>query len=336
MRHEDGLNNAQKAAVLLISLGPDVAANVYKFLREDEIERLTLEIASVRRVEGDSRSTVLQEFHELALAEQYISQGGIDYAREVLQKALGAERALEIVERLTSSLQVRPFEFARKAHPGQILNFLQGEHPQTIALVLSYLEPAQSSAILAELAPPLRLTVARRIATMDMTTPEVVNSVERILENKLASTTTLDTLSVGGVDAIVKILNGVDRQTEKSILESLEVSDPELAEDIKKRMFIFEDIVQLDDRSIQRMIRDVEQSDLQLALRTASDEVKEAIFRNMSKRMAETMQQDMEFAGPVRLRDVEEAQQRIVAQIRRLDEMGEIVLSRGGGDDVIV
>ncbi len=336
MRREVDIKNAQKAAVLMISLGPEVAASIYKFLREDEIERLTLEIASIRRVDRSNRTGVLQEFHELAVAEQYISQGGIDYAREILQKALGTERAIEIVERLTSSLQVRPFEFARKAPPAQILSFIQGEHPQTIALVLSYLEPAQASAILGELPAHVRYDVARRIATMEVTSPEVVGSIERILENKLASTTAVDALSVGGLDAIVKILNGVDRATEKSIMESLELSDPVLAENIKKRMFIFEDIVLLDDRSIQRMIRDVEQADLQLALRTASEEVKDVIYRNMSKRMVETMKQDMEFAGPVRLRDVEEAQQRIVAQIRRLDDLGEIVVGRGGGDDVLV
>lgn len=336
MRRTDELTNRQKAAILLISMGPEVASGVYKHLREDEIENLTLEIASVRRVDTVERTTILQEFHELAVAEEYIAQGGIEYAREILQKALGSEKALAIIDRLTSSLQVRPFEFARKASPTQILNFIQNEHPQTIALVLSYLDPPQSSAILAELPTTIRYEVARRIATMDATSPEVVSSVERVLENKLASTTLLDSMAVGGLDAIVQILNNVDRATERSILESLEVTDPELAEEIKKRMFVFEDIVMLDNRSIQRVIRDIEQADLQLSLRTASEDVQDAIYRNMSKRMAETFKQDAEFAGPVRLRDVEEAQQRIVAQIRRLEEMGEIVVSRGGSDDVLV
>ena len=327
--------NRQKAAILLISLGPEVAAEVYKNLREDEIEKLTLDIAAVRRVESTERLAVLQEFLELAQAEEYMSEGGIDYAREVLQKALGGDRALSIIERLTASLQVRPFESARKATPAQLLSFLQNENPQTIALVLSYLDHQQASAVLSDLPHQMRYDVARRIATMDATSPEVVTSIERALENKLASNV-FESATVGGLDAIVKILNGVDRGTERSIMEGLEVSDPDLAEEIKKRLFVFEDIVLLDNRSIQRVVRDVEQADLQLALRTASEEVQNVIFRNMSRRMVETFKQDMEFLGPVRLRDVEEAQQRIVAQIRRLEETGEIVIARGGGDDVLV
>ncbi|OPG15680.1 flagellar motor switch protein FliG [Ferroacidibacillus organovorans] len=336
VRRGGELSGKQKAALLLISLGPETAANVYKHLREEEIEKLTLEIASVQRVEHGDRSRILEEFQQLAIAEQYISEGGIEYAREILQKALGKERALELVERLTSSLQVRPFEFARKANPLQILNFIQTEHPQTIALVLSYLEPKQAAGILAELPQNVRYEVAMRIATMDSTSPEVVSSVERVLESKLASMTSLGTMNIGGLDALVQILNGVDRSTERGILDYVETTDPELAEEIKRRMFIFEDIVMLDPKSVQRVIRDIEQSDLQLALRTASEEVKELVFSNMSKRMVETFKEDMEFAGPVRLRDVEEAQQRIVAQIRRLEDMGEIVIRRGGSEDVLV
>jgi len=336
MRGGEVLNYKQKAAILLISLGPEAAAGVYKHMREDEIEQLTLEIATVNRVTSQDRVGILQEFHELAIAEEYIAQGGIEYARDVLQKALGSERAVSIIERLTASLQVRPFEFARKANPGQILSFIQNEHPQTIALVLSYLDAKQSATVLSELPTVLRADVARRIAVMDVTTPEVVNSVERVLENKLSSSSSVDAMSVGGLDAIVAIINGVDRATERSILENLELSDPDLVEEIKKRMFVFEDIVLLDNRAIQRVIRDIDQADLMLALRTASDDVQAAVYRNMSKRMVETFQQDMEFAGPVRLRDVEEAQQRIVAQIRQLEEIGEIVIARGGGDDILV
>ena len=337
MRHGgEQLSNRQKAAILLISLGPEVAANVYKHLREDEIEQLTLEIAALRKVESEDRNSILQEFHDLAIAEEYISQGGIEYAREILQKALGPERALSILEKLTATLQVRPFEFARKASAAQILSFIQNEHPQTIALVLSYLDAKQAAAILSELPQPLRSDVARRVAKMDATSPDVVNSIERMLENKLASTTMVDTTSVGGLDAIVQIINDVDRATERSIMETLEISDPQLAEEIKKKMFVFEDIVMLDNRAIQRVIRDIEQNDLILALRTASEDVREVIFKNLSKRMVDTFKEEMEYAGPVRLRDVEEAQQRIVAQIRRLEDMGEIVVARGGGDDVLV
>ncbi len=337
MRHGgDEISNRQKAAILLISLGPEVAANVYKHLREEEIEQLTLEIATLRKVESEDRNNILQEFHDLAIAEEYISQGGIEYAKEILQKALGSERAISILEKLTATLQVRPFEFARKASAAQILSFIQNEHPQTIALVLSYLDAKQAAAILSELPQPLRSDVARRVAKMDATSPDVVNSIERMLENKLASTTMVDTTSVGGLDAIVQIINDVDRATERSIMETLEVSDPQLAEEIKKKMFVFEDIVMLDNRAIQRVVRDIEQNDLILALRTASEDVREVIFKNLSKRMVETFKEEMEYAGPVRLRDVEEAQQRIVAQIRRLEDMGEIVVARGGGDDVLV
>lgn len=336
MRSIEDLSPRQKAAILLIALGPEVAAGVYKHLEEEEIEGLTLEIASVRRVESKDRLAILNEFQEMAIAEQFISQGGIDYARDVLQKALGNDKALSVIERLTSSLQVRPFEFARRAGASQIYNFIQNEHPQTIALVLAYLDPAQASVVMSELSPQTRYEVAKRIATMDATSPEVVSSVERVLENKLSSTASYDTMAVGGIESIVKILNGADRGTERGILESLEMSDPELAEEIKKRMFVFEDIVLLDNRAIQRVVREVDQADLMLALRTASEDVQESVFRNMSKRMVDTFKQDMEFAGPVRLRDVEEAQQRIVAQIRRLEEMGEIVVARGGGDDILV
>lgn len=336
MRQNAPYSNRQKAAILLIALGPEAAAGVYRHLKDEEIEQLTLEIAGMRRVESVERIAILEEFHELAVAEEYISQGGIDYAREVLQKAVGAERALSIIERLTASLQVRPFESARRAHPAQLLNFLQNESPQTMALVLAYLDPKPAAAILSELPQQVRYEVARRIANMDAISPEIVSAVDRALENKLSTGIAVDSAAVGGIDAIVKILNGVDRATERSILEGLELSNPDLAEEVKKRLFVFEDIVLLDSRSIQRIIRDVDQNDLQLALRTAGDEVKTVIFQNMSKRMVETFQQDMEFAGPVRLRDVEEAQQRIVAQIRRLEEMGDIVIARGGGDDILV
>ncbi|MCY0892090.1 MAG: flagellar motor switch protein FliG [Acidibacillus sp.] len=336
MARTDQYTNRQKAAILLIALGPDVASTVYHHLREDEIEDLTLEIAALRRVESLDRSSILKEFHELAVAQDYITQGGIEYAREILQKALGTDRAIAIIDRLTASLQVRPFEFARKANPSQVLGFIENEHPQTIALVLAYLDAPQASAILGALPALLRTEVARRIATMDAMSPEVVMTVERVLENKLSQTASPDSMNVGGLDAIVQIINGVDRATEKSILEQLEENDPELAEEIKKRMFVFEDIVFLDNRAIQRVIRDIEQADLQLSLRTASEDVQEAIYRNMSKRMVETFKQDMEFAGPVRLRDVEDAQQRIVAQIRQLEEMGEIIITRGGGDDILV
>ncbi|MYL19190.1 flagellar motor switch protein FliG [Halobacillus litoralis] len=330
------LTGKQKAAVLLISLGPDVAAQVYKHLTEEEIEQLTLEISSVQTVDAKKKEDIVEQFHQIALAQDYISQGGIGYAKTILEKALGVEEASNIIGRLTSSLQVKPFDFARRADPGQILNFIQNEHPQTIALVLSYLDAEQAGQILSELPQQLQGDVARRIAVMDSTSPEIISQVEQILEKKLSATVTHDYTETGGIQAVVEVLNGVDRSTERTILDSLEIQDPNLAEEIKKRMFVFEDIVALDNRAVQRVVRDVDQDDLRLALKVSSEEVKDVVFNNMSDRMAQTFKEEMEFMGPVRLRDVEEAQTRVVSTIRHLEDIGEIIIARGGGDDIIV
>jgi len=331
-----GLTGKQKAAILLISLGPDVASSVYKHLSEEEMEKLTLEISNVRKVDSQSKEEVLEEFHNIAIAQDYISQGGIGYAKTVLEKALGPEQASIIINRLTSSLQVRPFDFARKADASQILNFIQNEHPQTIALILSYLEPEKAGQILSELPQQMQTDIAKRIAIMDRTSPEVISEVEAILEEKLSATVTQDYTQTGGIESVVEVLNGVDRATEKTILDALEIEDPELAEEIKKRMFVFEDIVTLDNRSIQRVIRECDNEDLLLALKISSEEVKEILFRNMSSRMVETVKEELQYMGPVRLRDVEEAQMKIVSIIRRLEDTGEIIIARGGGDDIIV
>jgi flagellar motor switch protein FliG len=330
------LSGKEKAAILVISLGPDVAAQVYKHLSEEEIERLTLQISQVRKVDSALKEEIISQFHQLALAQDYITQGGIGYAKTVLEKAMGKDEAMHIINRLTSTLQVRPFDFARKADPGQILNFIQNEHPQTIALILAYLDSAQAGQILSELPQETQADIAKRIALMDRTSPEVINEVEQILERKLSATVTHDFTQAGGIEAVVEVLNGVDRSTERTILDALEIQDPELAEEIKKRMFVFEDIVTLDNRAIQRVIREIQNEDLLLALRASSEEVKDVMFRNMSQRMAENFKEEMEYMGPVRLRDVEEAQSRIVSTIRKLEEAGELVIARGGGDDVIV
>ncbi len=336
VKKEKGMTGKQKAALLLISLGPEVSAAIYKHLNEDEIERLTLEISGVKKVEASVKEEIIEEFHNIALAQDYISQGGIGYAKTILEKALGKDHAQAIINRLTSSLQVRPFDFARRADPSQILNFIQNEHPQTIALILSYLEAEQAGMVLSALPQEMQADIAKRIATMDSTSPEVISEIEAVLERKLSSTVTQDHTETGGIDAVVEVLNGVDRTTEKTILDALEIQDPELAEEIRKRMFVFEDIVTLDNRSIQRIIRDCENEDLILSLKVSSEEVKEVLFRNMSQRMAESFQEEMGVMGPVRLKDVEEAQSRIVSTIRRLEESGEIIIARGGGDDIIV
>ena len=332
----DGLNGVQKAAVLLITLGPERSADIFKHLKEDEIEELTLEIANTKSVSPEVKEMVLEEFYQVCLAQQYIAEGGIGYAKQLLDKALGDEKAQEVITKLTASLQVRPFEFVRKTDPSQLLNFIQDEHPQTIAMILSYLTPAQSAMVLGALPPEKQSDVAKRIAMMDRTSPDVIKEVERVLERRLASLVNQDYTVVGGVDAIVNILNTVDRATEKHIMESLEIEEPELADEIRKKMFVFEDILLLDDRAIQRVLRDVDNNDLAVALKNSNEEVQNVIFRNLSKRLAAMIKEDMEFMGPVRLKDVEEAQQKIVNIIRKLEDSGEIVVSRGGGDEIIV
>lgn len=331
-----GLTGREKAAILLIALGPDKSAKIFKHLQEDEIEELTLEIANMRKISPQEKESVIEEFYQICLAQNFISEGGIGYAKEVLEKAMGSNKALEIINKLTASLQVRPFDFVRKADASQLLNFIQNEHPQTIALILSYLSSNQAGQILSSLPQDKQADVAQRIATMDRTSPEIIKEVEYVLERKLSSMVTQDYTTTGGVQTIVDILNSVDRGTEKFIMETLEIQDAELAEEIKKRMFVFEDIITLDSVSIQRFIREVENNDLAVALKGATQEVKDVIFANMSKRMAEMIKEDMEFMGPVRLRDVEEAQQKIVNIIRKLEEAGEIIISRGGGDEIIV
>ena len=323
------MDGIQKAAILLITLGPEKAAVVFKHLKEDEIEQLTLEIANTRSVTPAQKEQVLNEFYEVCLAQQYIAEGGIGYAKDLLQKALGESKAQEVLGKLTASLQVRPFEFIRKTEASQILNFIQDEHPQTIALILSYLSPQQAAGIISSLTPDKQTDVAKRIAMMDRTSPDVIKEVENILEQKLASLVSQDYTIVGGVDS-------VDRGTEKHIMENLEIEEPELADEIRKKMFVFEDILMLDDRSIQRVLREVENSELAVALKNANEEVQNVIFNNMSTRLVDMIKEDMEYMGPVRLKDVEEAQQKIVNIIRKLEDSAEIVISRGGGDEIIV
>ena len=326
----------QKAAILLIALGPERSADIFKHLKEDEIEELTLEIANTRSVSPQVKEDVLNEFYQICLAQQDIAEGGIGYAKELLDKALGEDRAKEVITKLTASLQVRPFEFVRKTDPSQLLNFIQDEHPQTIAMILSYLTSAQAALVIGALPPEKQADVAKRIAMMDRTSPDVIKEVERVLEKKLSSLVNQDYTIVGGVDAIVNILNTVDRTTEKHIMESLEIEEPELADEIRKKMFVFEDILLLDDRAIQRVLRDVDNADLGVALKAANEEVQNVIFKNLSKRLAAMIKEDMEFMGPVRMKDVEEAQQKIVSVIRKLEDAGEIVISRGGGDEIVV
>jgi flagellar motor switch protein FliG len=331
------LTGMQKAAILFITLGPEASAGIIKKLPESEIQKITYEIANITSVSSDQREEILNEFLEMNKARDYIVEGGMDYARVLLSKALGQQRASEILEKVTEvTQQYRPFSIARKADAHQLLNVISNEHPQTIALILCYLQAEKAAQVIAELPEELQSDVAFRIASMNNTSPMVIKEIEKVLESKLSSIVRTEVTTLGGVDTLVDILNQVDRTTEKNITESLEREDADLAEKIKSSMFVFEDIITLDDVSIQRILRETDAKELALALKGCSEEVANAIFKNQSKRAAASLKEDMEFLGPVRLMDVEKAQQKIVSIIRRLDEAGEIILARGGEDAIIL
>ncbi|SMC35600.1 flagellar motor switch protein FliG [Papillibacter cinnamivorans] len=333
---DGNLTAREKAAILLICLGENYAAQVYKFLSEDEIEQLTLALSGVHRVTSKQKEVVVQEFYEICLAQEFISEGGIGYARSILEKAYGSNRAEELIGRLSSSLQVRPFEFIRKADSMHILNLVYNENPQIIALLLSYIEPKQASEVISNLPQDVQVEVIYRIANMGSVQPEYIQEAERILERRLASLGTTDKTVAGGINSVVQIINSIDRGTEKFIMESLDARDGELAEEIRKCLFVFEDIAKLSNQAIQRVLKEIENSDLTVALKGATEEVKKAIFSNVSKRLQEMIADDLEVMGPVRVRDVEAAQQKIVNVIRQLEDSGEIIVSRGEGDDLIV
>lgn len=330
------LNNKTKAAMVIISLGPERAARLYQYLKDDEVETLTVEVASIQQVDSGKLDAALSEFYELCLAQKYISDGGIGYAKQVLEKAYGSAKAVQLINRITDSLHAHSFEFLKKADPKHLLSFIQYEHPQTIALILLYTTPEQAAAILAELPREKQTDVARRIAMMDRTSPEIVKEVENLLSTKLSNVVNSNFTEIGGVKSIAEILIRADRATEKYILDEFNKMDPELTEEVKRRLFIFEDIVYLDSRGIQRFLREVNTKDLVVALKGANKDVSELIFQNMTKRMQDTIREEIQFLGPVRLSEVEEAQQKIVQTIRRLEEANEIVIGRGGKDDILV
>lgn len=333
----EDLRSSQKAAILLVALGRETASKVIRHLSEEEVERVTFEMVHLGMVDSTTRAMVVSEFRTILEAHEMISSGGAEYAEDVLAAALGEERAAEVIGRLIASLKVTPFEFTRTADPSQILTFIQDEHPQTQALILAYLTSEQAAAVLSELPPDAQSDVARRIATLDRTPPDVIRDVESVIERRMASLSTEDYgAAVGGVDTLVNILGRVDRTTEKTIFESLSETAPELAEEVRNRMFVFEDIVQLDNRTIQQVLTEIEMNDLALALKGSTQEVAELVFGNISSRAQERIKEDMEFLGPVRVAQVQEAQQRIVNVIRRLEDAGEIMLSRGGDDELVV
>lgn len=336
-RDNNKLTGVQKAAILFITLGPEASAGIIKKFPESDIQRITYEIANITGVRAEQRQEILNEFIEMNRAKEYIVEGGLEYAKSLLSKALGQQRAKEILDKVTEATQqYRPFAIARKADAHQLMNVISNEHPQTIALILCYLQADKAGQILSALPEDIQSEVAYRIASMNNTSPLVIKEIEKVLDSKLSSVVKSDMTVLGGVSTLVDILNQVDRTTEKNITESLEREDPELAEKIKESMFVFEDIITLDDVSIQRILREIDAKELAMALKGCSEEVANAIYRNQSKRAAAALKEDMEFLGPVRLMDVEKAQQKIVGIIRRLDEAGEIVIARGGEDAIIV
>lgn len=329
-------SNRRKAAIFLLTIGPERAAKILKNLSEDEIESLTLEIANLKNISEQERQEALKEFSEMMQAKEYINKGGIEYAKEILEKALGPQKAYEIIGKLTSNLQVKPFDFMKKSDVAQLVNFLQNEHPQTIALVLAYLEPKQAAQIIISFPEELQAEVVKRLSLLERASPEVVKQIEKNMEKRLSSFVTQDFSNVGGIDVAVEIVNALDRTAEKRILDDIQKTDPDLAEEIKKRMFVFEDILKLDDRSVQMIMREVDTHDLALAIKGTTEEVKNKLMSNMSKRAAALLEDELKYMGPVRVKDVETAQQKIVAIVRKLEDAGEIVISHGGGEDIIV
>ncbi len=332
------ISGSRKCAILLVALGSETASEVMKFLSEDEIENITLEIAELKNVSSKMRDAVIEEFTQMILAKEYIAQGGLDYARQILESALGHHKAMEIINRIQSTMRKEGFKLLREVDPVQLSEFVRKEHPQTIALILANLNPMQSAAILSEIPEKLQVDVITRLATLQRISPSIINEVEGILESQIKALFGQADVSIpGGVQLVAQILNSTDRGTERNVLTTLERTHPDLALEIKQLMFVFEDIMLLDDRSIQRVLKEVDMKELSLCLKGTGEEVRQKVFKNMSSRAAEMIKEDMDFMGPVKVKDVEEAQQKVVDVIRRLEEEGEVIISgRGGAEDEVV
>jgi flagellar motor switch protein FliG len=331
------LSGLRKSAILILTLEQSIATEILKRLDEEQIEEISREIAGLGSVTQGMRDEVVNEFYQLALARSYVDEGGWEYAKTLLGKSLPPELAKKIIDQVNQTIQSAPFAFLQKAESENLLTFIQDEHPQTIALILAHLKPAQASEILVGLAGQKQVEVVKRIANMEQTNPEVIKEVERGLEHRLSAMISQTFEKAGGVDTVAEMLNLADRATEKTIMEGLEAEDPDLVEQIRRLMFVFEDINMVNDKGIQSMLKEVDNDDLALALKTASQELKDKIFKNMSERAAQLIKEDMEYMGPVRVSDVEAAQQKIVDVVRRLEESGEIIIGgRGGEKDLIV
>jgi len=331
------LSGLRKSAILVLTLEQAVASEILKHLDEVQIEEISREIAGLGPVTQGMRDEVVNEFYQLALARSYADEGGWDYAKNLLSKSLPGDMAKKIIDQVNQTIQSAPFAFLQKAESENLLTFIQDEHPQTIALILAHLKPAKASEILVGLAGQKQVEVVKRIANMEQTNPEVIKEVERGLEHRLSAMISQTFEKAGGVDTVAEMLNLADRSTEKSIMEGLEAEDPDLVEQIRRLMFVFEDIMMVNDKGIQSMLKEVDNDDLALALKTASQDLKDKIFKNMSERAAQLIKEDMEYMGPVRVSDVEAAQQKIVDVVRRLEESGEIIIGgRGGEKDLVV
>ncbi len=326
-----------KAALVVVSLGADRASQIYKYLSEEDIEELTYEVAKLGKTTNTQVETTLDEFYKLCLTHKMMTDGGLDYARNVLEKAFGESTARNLLEKVSKTLQSKPFNFFTKGDPKSLLSLLQNERPQVIALIMAYMDPQQSAQVLEQLQEEKRIQTVECMARMDRVSPEAISIVEEEMKRKFATIiTSEDNMSLGGVDYVADMMNNIDRSTEKKIFEELDKRNPELSQSIREKMFVFENILDMDDRSVQRFVRDCDTKDVVYALKTASEEMKEIFFKNMSKRMADTVRGDLEITTNVRLKDVEEAQQRIVNIIRNLEEHGEVIIKKGGEDDNII
>ena len=329
------LTGAQKAAAVVVSLGADKASLIYQYLEPSDLETLTLEVARLGMLNSQQTEEVLNEFYQNCMTQKAVTEGGLEYARTVLEKAFGVATATSLLEKVTKSLKNREFAFLDKADVKSLYSALQNERPQTMALVLSYVDPSKAAGVIEQLPSERQVRVVEAIATMESASPAAIKIIEAEMEKKFSSILTTSNVKVGGIDYVAGIMNNLDRSSEKAIFDRLGVDNEELAEEIRKRMFVFEDIVTMDDRSVQRFVRDCDPRDLVLALKNANGDVSNKLFMNMSARMAETIRDDLEITTNVRMKDVEDAQQRIVGIIRDLEEKGEIVILKGGKDDII-
>lgn len=330
------MNPAEKAAAVISIIGAESASEVFKYLNDGEIEQISIELARLPRLNDAEIENISKEFYECCVTQKVISEGGKDYAKEVLEKAFGQQQARNLMDRVTKALKTKSFGFIRKVDYKSLMSVVQNEHPQTLAMILSYATPEQASRIIVNLPKETQIDVVERVANMDRAYPTAVKIVEDVVRRKIGSSESEEAMEVGGLNYIADVMNHVDRSTERDIFEELNIKNPQLAENVRKLMFVFEDIAYLDPLSIQRFIRDVDSKDIAVALKVANKEVTNAIFSNMSNRMRESIQTDMEYLRNIRMSDVEEAQQRIVGTIRRLEEDGEIVISKDGKDEIIV